>query len=66
MLRHLRDQGLAAVVSGAGPSVLVIGVGLAEFGLLTGEPEWAQGIGEEHWTCIHTAGPVGGATAKRL
>ena len=66
MLRHLREQGLAAVVSGAGPSVLVIGQSLAESDLASGEPEWAQGIGDERWTCVHTVGRVDGATAKRL
>ena len=66
MLRHLRDLGLAAVVSGAGPSVLVMGAGLAEAGLLSGEPKWAHGIGGERWTCVHTVGRVEGATAKRL
>lgn len=59
MLKHLREQGLAAVVSGAGPSVLVIGT---ELGDLT----WPQGIGDENWELIHTVGPVQGARAKRL
>lgn len=66
MMRHLRDQGLAAVVSGAGPSVLVLGTGLAAAGLASGSPEWAQGIGGEAWTCVHTVGRVDGATAERL
>ena len=66
MMRHLRDQGLAAVVSGAGPSVLVLGVDLADAGLASGTPEWAQGIGGETWACVHTAGRVEGATAERL
>jgi homoserine kinase len=59
MMRHLREQGLAAVVSGAGPSVLVMGTNL-------GELTWPQGIGEETWELIHTVGRVEGATAKRL
>ncbi len=66
MLRHVRDQGLAAVVSGAGPSVLVLGVGLAEKGFATGRPEWAQGIGGDEWACVHTVGRVAGATFERL
>ena len=66
MMRNLRERGLAAVVSGAGPSVLVIGTALAEAGLASGEPGWAQGIGQERWTCVHTVGRVDGATSKRL
>jgi homoserine kinase len=66
MMRHLRDQGLAAVVSGAGPSVLVLGTGLAATGLASGSPDWAEGIGGETWACVHTAGSVDGATAERL
>jgi len=59
MLQHLRGEGLAAVVSGAGPSVLVLGTGLS--GLT-----WPHDIGEETWELIHTVGPVPGAKAKRL
>ena len=66
MMRHLREQGLAAVVSGAGPSVLVMGPSLAEAGLVSGAPDWAQGIGEEAWTCVHTVERVDGAASKRL
>ncbi|WP_082092307.1 homoserine kinase [Demequina pelophila] len=66
MVRALRERGLAAVVSGAGPSVLVLGAGLAAAGLETGKPDWAQGIGGEAWHCIHTVGRVVGATATRL
>lgn len=66
MMSQLRNRGLAAVVSGAGPSVLVIGVGLADAGLATGAPEWAQGVGDDSWRCIHTAQRVPGATAHRL
>jgi len=66
MMRHLREQGLAAVVSGAGPSVLVLGVDLATAGLVTGAAEWAEGIGEQSWRCVHTIERVPGATAVRL
>lgn len=66
MMRRLREQGLAAVVSGAGPSVLVLGLDLAAAGLGTGTPEWAVGIGDESWTCVHTTERVPGATAVRL
>jgi len=59
MLQHLRGEGFAAVVSGAGPSVLVLGTGL-------GELNWPQGIGDETWELIHTVGPVAGAKAKRF
>jgi homoserine kinase len=54
---------LAAVVSGAGPSVLVIGRNLAAAGLVEGELEWANGIGEDTWRCVHTVGPVPGVLA---
>lgn len=66
MMRRLREQGLAAVVSGAGPSVLVLGVDLATAGLVTGAAEWAEGIGEQSWRCVHTTERVPGATAIRL
>jgi homoserine kinase len=59
MLQHVRGEGLAAVVSGAGPSVLVMGTNLASL-------TWPDGIGGETWQLIHTVGPVAGATAKRL
>jgi len=59
MIQYLRGEGLAAVVSGAGPSVLVMGTDL---GGLT----WPEGIGEQTWTLVHTVGPVRGATARRL
>jgi homoserine kinase len=61
MLQHLRGHGLAAVVSGAGPSVLVMGRDLAT--LAASELE---GIGGEHWTVVHTVGRVPGATATAL
>ncbi len=66
MLRTLRDRGLAAVVSGAGPSVLVLGTELAAAGLGSGHAAWADGIGGESWTCIHTVERVPGATGVRL
>jgi len=62
MLERLRGDGLAAVVSGAGPSVLVIGRDLAAAGLATGQPQWAQGVGEDTWRCVHTAGVVPGVS----
>ncbi len=62
MIAYLRERGLPAVVSGAGPSVLVMGTGLAAGGLLTGTPEWAEGIGGDSWRCVHTVGPVPGVS----
>lgn len=59
MLKHLRGEGYAAVVSGAGPSVLVMGTDLASLDL-------PEGIGGETWRLVHTVGRVEGATAKRL
>ena len=66
MIRHLRDKGLAAVVSGAGPSVLVIGTGLAAHGLATGPAPWADGVGDDTWRSILTTERVPGANAERL
>ncbi len=63
MMRTLRDKGLAAVISGAGPSVLVIGESLADAGLGAGVLGWAEGVGGESWRSIHTAERVPGATA---
>jgi homoserine kinase len=65
MVARLREQGLAAVVSGAGPSVLVIGENLAAAGLETGPLDWAEGIGDDHWRCVHTVGPVPGVAVTR-
>ncbi len=65
MFKRLREQGLAAVVSGAGPSVLVIGENLAAAGLGTGPLDWADGIGDDRWRCVHTVGPVPGVTVMR-
>lgn len=59
MMRYLREQGYAAVVSGAGPSVLVMGTDLASLA-------WPDAVGDETWQLIHTVGRVEGATAKRL
>ena len=66
MLRHLREQGLAAVISGAGPAVLVLGEDLASSFLTTGDAPWADGIGGETWHVVHTVEHVPGATALRL
>ncbi len=65
MVRHLRERGLAAVVSGAGPSVLVMGEDLAEAGLQTGPLDWAEGVGDDHWRCVHTVGAVPGVAVSR-
>ena len=65
MLAHLRAQGLAAVVSGAGPSVLVFGTDLASKGLASGPMHWAEGIGDESWRSVHTIERVPGATTTR-
>jgi len=51
-------------VSGAGPSVLVIGTGLAAGGLMTGMLGWAEGIGDDHWRCVHTVRPVPGVSVE--
>ena len=59
MLQHLRGEGFAAVVSGAGPSVLVMGTGLAEL-------TWPDSIGGERWSLVHTSGRVNGAGGKRV
>lgn len=64
LLTHLRDRGLAAVVSGAGPSVLVIGTSLDEAGLSTGTPEALDGLGGETWRCVRTVGRVAGALGE--
>ncbi|WP_369345497.1 homoserine kinase [Demequina flava] len=66
MLSHLREQGLATVVSGAGPSVLVLGRDLAAAGLGDGMPQWARGIGGENWRIVHSVKPVPGATTRRV
>ncbi|MFW7413608.1 homoserine kinase [Demequina sp. SO4-18] len=66
MIDHLRAQGIAAVVSGAGPSVLVLGTDLASHGIATGPLEWAEGIGGESWRGIHTVERVPGAFFERL
>lgn len=65
MLAHLRDQGVAAVVSGAGPSVLVIGPDLGAVGLREGMLAWADGIGGESWRCVHSTQRVPGVTVHR-
>ena len=65
MVRRLREQGVAAVVSGAGPSVLVFGQNLGAAGFETGPLKWAEGIGDDHWRCVRTVGPVPGVTVTR-
>lgn len=65
MVQNLRARGLAAVVSGAGPSVLVMGEDLAAAGLVTGPLDWAEGIGDDHWRCVHTVGAVPGVAVTR-
>lgn len=65
MISYLRERGLPAVVSGAGPSVLVIGTALAGGGLVTGTPDWAEGIGGESWRCVHTTSAVPGVSIER-
>jgi homoserine kinase len=64
MLERLRGDGLAAVVSGAGPSVLVIGENLADAGLETGPLAWADGVGGDTWRAVVTAGRVAGVQAE--
>lgn len=59
LLAHLRGHGLAAVISGAGPSVLVLGRDLATLG--AGD---LDGIGGENWIAVRTVGPVGGVAAQ--
>lgn len=66
MIAHLRGKGIAAVVSGAGPSVLVLGTDLADRGLATGPLDWAEGIGGESWRSVHTIERVPGAMVERL
>lgn len=64
MIAALRERGHAAVVSGAGPSVLVIGTDLSTKGLGTGPLDWADGVGGDTWRCVHTIGKVEGASAR--
>lgn len=66
MIDHLRDKGLAAVVSGAGPSVLVLGTDLGDAGLDSGAPSWADGIGGDTWRCVRTVGRVAGVEVEAL
>jgi homoserine kinase len=66
MIERLRAEGLAAVVSGAGPSVLVIGTNLASHGLATGSPSWADGVGGDTWRAVLTTERVHGVSAEAL
>ncbi len=61
LLAHLREQGWAAVVSGAGPSVLVLGRGLSEL-----DVPGLDGIGGETWRGVHAAGALPGVTSEPL
>ncbi len=66
MMQELRERGLAAVVSGAGPAVLVLGLGLASEGFATGPVAWADGIGDDTWRSILTSERVPGTAVERL
>ncbi|MCJ7711217.1 MAG: homoserine kinase [Chloroflexi bacterium] len=66
MMKELRERGLAAVVSGAGPAVLVLGTNLAGDGFADGPLAWADGIGDDTWRCILTSERVPGASVERL
>jgi homoserine kinase len=66
MLERLRGEGHAAVVSGAGPSVLVIGTELASAGLETGPVAWADGVGGDTWRAVLTTERVPGVAAEAL
>ena len=66
MLERLRGEGLAAVVSGAGPSVLVIGTDLASRDLATGPLACADGVGGDTWRAVLTTERVPGVSAEVL
>ena len=66
MIERLRADGLAAVVSGAGPSVLVIGTDLVASGLGTGPLAWADGVGGDTWRAVLTTERVPGVAAEVL
>jgi homoserine kinase len=66
MLERLRGEGLAAVVSGAGPAVLVIGTDLYSAHLETGPLAWADGVGGDTWRAVVTTEPVPGVSAEVL
>jgi homoserine kinase len=59
LLHRLRERGLAAVVSGAGPTVLVLGVGQASVGLVEAEAA-ADGAGA--WRIVTPGIDLGGTT----
>jgi len=66
MMRTLRAKGLAAVISGAGPSVLVIGEECESKDLGPGPLAWAEGIGGQSWNSILTSHRVPGVSATAL
>jgi len=66
MIERLRGDGLAAVVSGAGPAVLVIGTDLAAAGLETGPVAWADGVGGDTWRAVLTKERVPGVATEAL
>lgn len=66
MIERLRGDGLAAVVSGAGPAVLVIGTDLAAAELETGPVAWADGVGGDTWRSVLTKERVPGVAAEAL
>jgi len=61
LVAHLRDAGHAAVVSGAGPSVLVLGHGLGALNVAA-----LAGIGGETWRGVHGVGVLPGVTSERV
>ncbi len=66
MLERLRGEGLAAVVSGAGPAVLVIGTDLYSARLETGPVAWADGVGGDTWRAVLTTERVPGVSVEVL
>jgi homoserine kinase len=66
MIERLRGEGLAAVVSGARQSVLVIGTDLEAAGLETGPVASAYGVGGDTWRAVLTTERVPGVAAEVL
>lgn len=62
LIRALRDEGHAAVVSGAGPSILVLAGGPAE---RLAAAEAAERAGE-HWRALFLAVDIKGATVEEI